>query len=254
MRTFLQQRLQPLESIDSYLGGIGVFDSGRGGLSIVSAIRERLPTADILYIADEAYAPYGDRSEAEILARARTIGRLLQSTKPAALVIACNTATAVAVETLRQELQAPIIGVEPAVKPAVQLTKSGTIAVLATARTLQCYRFQRLLDRFAQQTKVLTSDCPGWVQLVEEGIPDCPETVATLERVVAPLLEAGADTFVLGCTHYPFLIEPLRKLLPVGVELINPAPAVARQLCHVIEQEQRIFSAGGALRCYRTVR
>ena len=252
MQGWLSIPFLPMEAFRPMPGAIGLFDSGRGGLSVAHAIRQALPSADLLYVADEAFAPYGNRSEGEILDRARHLARLLQRAGAAMLVVACNTATAVAVDALRREFAVPIVGVEPAVKPAVELTRSKTIAVLATARTLHCNRFKSLLARFARETKVLTSDCPGWVSLVEAGCHLSPENLDTLRRVTCPLIEQNADVLVLGCTHYPFLSPLLRPLLPEGVHLLNPAPAIARQVRTLARQFDLPLSRGATLRCYAT--
>ncbi len=209
---------------------IGVFDSGVGGLSVLRHVRAMLPGEDLLYVADSAHAPYGDKSVQFIEARALAIAEFLVARDAKALVVACNTATAVAIAALRQRFDLPIVGMEPAVKPAAEATRSGVIGVLATSGTLDSGKFAELVRRFGSQARVIVQPCPGLVEQVEQGDLAGPFTRRLLEGFIAPLLEAGADTLVLGCTHFPFLEPLLRELVGKEVAIIETGAAVARQL------------------------
>lgn len=214
---------------------VGVFDSGVGGLSVVRAIRARMPDLDIYYVADSAHAPYGDKSAEYVQQRARRITAFLLDQGVAAMVVACNTATAMAVEQLRTEFQIPIVAMEPAIKPAVAATRSGVIGVLATAGTLESERYRKLLARHGQQVKVMGSICHSWVGLVESGRLSGVTARDQVAAHVLPLVQAGADTLVLGCTHFPFLVPLIQEVAGAGVTLIDPAPAVAGQLASCLQ-------------------
>mgnify|MGYP003411322147 FL=1 len=209
---------------------IGVFDSGVGGLSVLRHVRAMLPGEDLLYVADSAHAPYGDKSVQFIEARAMAIAEFLVARDAKALVVACNTATAAAITALRQRFGLPIVGMEPAVKPAAEATRSGVIGVLATSGTLDSGKFAELVQRFGSQARVIVQPCPGLVEQVELGDLAGPLTRRLLEGFIAPLLDAGADTLVLGCTHFPFLQPLLRELVGEEVAIIETGAAVARQL------------------------
>ena len=209
---------------------IGVFDSGVGGLSVLRHVRAMLPGEDLLYVADSAHAPYGDKSVQFIEARAMAIAEFLVARDAKALVVACNTATAAAIAALRQRFDLPIVGMEPAVKPAAEATRSGVIGVLATSGTLDSGKFAELVQRFGSQARVIVQPCPGLVEQVELGDLAGPLTRRLLEGFIAPLLDAGADTLVLGCTHFPFLQPLLRELVGEEVAIIETGAAVARQL------------------------
>ena len=208
----------------------GVFDTGVGGLSVLRHIRAALPAEDQLYVADSAHAPYGVKSAQFIESRALAIAGFLVARDARALVVACNTATAAAVLALRERYDLPIVGIEPAVKPAVEATRSGVIGVLATSGTLESGKFAELVQRFGSRARVIVQPCPGLVEQVEQGDLAGPVTRRLLEGFVAPLLDAGADTLVLGCTHFPFLEPLLRELAGPEVEIIESGAAVARQL------------------------
>ncbi len=211
---------------------VGLFDSGVGGLSVLAAVRDTLPNEDLVYLADSGHAPYGDKSVAEIEARAMACAGFLLGRGAKAIVIACNTATVAAARALRSRFAVPIVAMEPGVKPAVASTRSGVVGVLATRGTVQSERFQSLLADHAAGIEVVAQACPGLVEQVERGLLDSPETVALLRSYVEPLLQRGADTLVLGCTHYPFLRETISRLTGPGVQIIDTGPAVARQLRH----------------------
>ncbi|MFN7725802.1 MAG: glutamate racemase [Rubrivivax sp.] len=209
---------------------IGVFDSGVGGLSVLQALRRQLPQESLLYIADSAHAPYGDRPTAYIETRALALTEHLQQAGAKAVVVACNTATVVAVHTLRQRYALPIVALEPAIKPAVAASRSGVVGVLATSRTLESAAVQRLRQRHGGTTRVLGQACPGLVEQVERGELDSPATLALLRSFIEPLLAQGADTLVLGCTHYPFLRTQIQAVAGPGVLVLDSADAVAREV------------------------
>lgn len=211
---------------------IGFFDSGWGGLSILKTARRTLPQEDFIYVADCGFAPYGDRSHDFIVERARKIAAfLLDQKQTKALVIACNTATAEAIDTLRQERpQDIIIGVEPAVKPAVTLSKNKCVGVISTNRTAESERYHHLLERFGQNATIISKGCPGLMDCVEAGEFNTPDTKALLHKYLDPMIEQKIDTLVLGCTHYPFLAQAIRSIVGPLVTLHEPSPAVARHL------------------------
>ncbi|HEX5538968.1 MAG TPA: glutamate racemase [Methylophilaceae bacterium] len=221
-----------------YHSPIGVFDSGVGGISVLKHLRDALPNEDLLYCADSRFAPYGNKSPQAICDRAIYLAEFLMSQGAKALVIACNTATAAAVHMLRQRYSLPIIGMEPAVKPAAAATRSGVVGVLATSGTLKSAQFAALLESYGQNIQVVTQACHGLVECIERGDLASEETRQLLAQYLAPLLDAGADTIVLGCTHYPF-VRPLIEQLTAGqVSLIDTGAAVARQV------QKRLDEAG----------
>lgn len=226
---------------------VGVFDSGVGGLSVLREIRRLLPRESLLYVADSGHVPYGEKSPEYIRERSRLIAEFLLGQGAKALVLACNTATVAAVAELRERYpELPIVGMEPAVKPAAAATRSGVVGVLATTGTLKSARFAALLDRFASDVRVVTQPCPGLVERIEAGELEAPATRELLRGFVAPLLAEGCDTLILGCTHYPFIKPLLRELVPGSVSLIDTGAAVARQLQRLLAQGGLL--AGGALR------
>lgn len=214
---------------------IGLFDSGLGGLSIARAVRAVLPKHDLLYLADSAYCPYGPRPQAEIRARSLACARWLMGQGADIVVVACNTATAAAIEVLRAELSVPVVGTEPGVKPAAAATRSGNVAVLATSSTLTSDRLTRLVERFGRQVAVRTVACPGLVDLVERGRLSGSEAQATIADYVLPLRAEGVDTFVLGCTHFPLLAPLIAEVAGPEATIIDTGPAVARQVARVAE-------------------
>lgn len=208
---------------------IGVFDSGVGGLSVLRAIAARLPHERLHYVADSAHAPYGGRDAAFIEARALALAQGLVDLGARALVIACNTASVVAAARVRERFALPIVAMEPAMKPAAAVTRSGTVGVLATETTIASDAVARLAARFPEVRWKL-QPCPGLVECIERGETETPATHALLEGFVRPLLDAGADTLVLGCTHYPFVAPALRRLCGPAVTIVDPSDAVARQV------------------------
>ncbi|MEQ1674530.1 MAG: glutamate racemase [Candidatus Nitrotoga sp.] len=217
---------------------IGVFDSGVGGLSVLREIRRALPNEDLFYVADTRHAPYGDRQDEFIKDRAATIVQFLLSQQVKAIVVACNTATAVAIQNLRSRFNITLVAIEPAVKPATEITRSGVIGVLATRQTLESERFSALVEKHGGGVEILLQACPGLVEQVEAAQLDGRETHALVARYVSPLLARGADTLVLGCTHYPFLNSIIKNIAGPAVTLIDPAAAVARELSRRLASEQ----------------
>lgn len=210
---------------------VGLFDSGVGGLSVLREVRARLPDEALLYVADSGHVPYGEKSPEFIRERSQKIAEFLLGQGAKALVLACNTATAAAVADLRERYpELPIVGMEPAVKPAAAATRSGVVGVLATTGTLKSAKFAALLDRFASDVRVITQPCPGLVEQIEAGELDAPLTRELLQGWVEPLLAEGCDTLILGCTHYPFIEPVLRELVPESVSLVDTGAAVARHL------------------------
>ena len=219
---------------------IGIFDSGVGGLSVLREIRALLPCEDLYYLADSAHVPYGAKTADFIRERSGYLSQFLLERRAKAVVIACNTATAAAASLLRERLDIPVVGMEPAVKPAAAATQTGVVGVLATVGTLKSAQYAGLLERFASDVQVITQPCPGLPELVEAGRLDSSETRTLLAGYLRPLLAAGADTIVLGCTHYPFLRPLIRELTGPSITLIDTGAAVAQQL-------RRVLAAGGLL-------
>jgi glutamate racemase len=217
-------------------GPIGVFDSGVGGLSVLREIRAVLPGEDLVFVADSRHVPYGDKTAAHIRARSLAIGRFLVEEGAKTIVIACNTATAAAAETLRETLTVPIVAMEPAVKPAAAATRTGVVGVIATVGTLESARFAALLARFGAGIEVVTQPAPGLVERIEAGDLDGAETCALVERFTMPLVAAGADVIVLGSTHYPFVRPLIARIVGPDVTLVDTGAAVARQLVRVLER------------------
>lgn len=209
---------------------IGVFDSGVGGLSVLRAIRQELPKEDLIYVADSGYAPYGDRDVDFIADRATAITERLLDTGAKIIVVACNTATVVAIDQLRSWCPVPVVAIEPAIKPAAQNTKSGVIGVLATSRTLASPSVARLCAAYGRDVEILLQPCPGLVEQVEKAQLHSDVTRELLVGFLSPLLRAGVDSLVLGCTHYPFLIPLIRNIVGPELEIIDPAIAVAKEL------------------------
>jgi glutamate racemase len=209
---------------------VGVFDSGVGGLSVLREIRRELSAEDLVYIADSGFAPYGDRPVAFIMDRAEAMLRHLRQCDVKAVVVACNTATSVAVDALRARTDMPIVGIEPAVKPAALETRSRVVGVLATTQTLATVRFERLVSTYGASIEVVVQPCPGLAELVEQGAVSGPEVTALIERYVRPLVARGADVLVLGCTHYAFLSRGIQTAAGPGVRLLDPAVPVAREV------------------------
>ncbi len=206
---------------------VGIFDSGVGGLSVVAALHRRQPSLDITYIADTAFFPYGGRDAGEVSERALTLAGMLVARDIDALVVACNTASSAALERLREEFRLPIIGMEPPLKPAVEASKSGVVAVLATPGTATGERMARLHERYGSETQVFILPMPGLADLVEAGEIEGERVETMIREALAAPLAAGLDAVALGCTHYGFLRPVLDRLLPDTVQIIDAAEPVA---------------------------
>lgn len=209
---------------------VGVFDSGVGGLSVLSRIRKYLPAEHLFYVADSAYMPYGCKTSGDVKQRCLLVSEFLLDQGIKALVIACNTATSVAVQTLRTKLDIPVIGMEPPVKPAVHDSKAGVIGVLATSGTLNSDKFSRLKSRFAVQAELIVQPCPGLVELIEKGDLQSDRINILLTSYLQPLLDKGVDTLVLGCTHYPFVVPLIRQIAGDNISIVDTGDAIAGEL------------------------
>lgn len=233
-------------------GPIGAFDSGLGGLTVIRALRERLPAEQIVYIGDTAHVPYGGRPAEQIQNFSLSIARYLIETHGVkAIVVPCNTATSAAVPILRETFpHIPIIGTEPGVKPAAHATKTGVVGVLATVGTLNGNRMAQLVSTFAEGVTVLKQPCPRWVELVEEGKFDTDETIQAVRECVEPLLSRGADVLVLGCTHFPALTPIIRQVAGANVAIIDTTEAIVRRVADVVCPAPA--GSSGGLRIYAT--
>lgn len=223
---------------------IGIFDSGEGGLSVYREIFKALPNEKYIYYSDNAHCPYGDKGDEYIIERSREISRYLIGEGCEVIAVACNTATAAAIETLRREFPVPFVGMEPAIKPAAALTKSGVVGVLATACTLKTNKYLHTKAQFSAGVKVVEKVGEGLVELVESGILLGPVAEAIVGRNIAPLLREGADVIVLGCTHYPFLRETMTKIAGPDVLLLDPAPAAAKHLLDLMRERSIVHRDG----------
>ncbi len=240
------------------LGPIVIFDSGAGGLSVWREIVRVLPREVTLYVADQVHMPYGPRSEEQLRRFCTAITRYLVGQGCKAIVVACNTASAAALKHLREEFPSlPSIGMEPAVKPAAGSTKSGVVGIMATPATFQGRLFQATVGRHASSIRLINQVCDGLAEQVERGELNTPATEALLRRYLEPMLAAGADTVVLACTHYPFVIELIRRIVGPDVQVIDPAPAIARHVRRTLDERgllsrrtaagtHRFFSTGAA--------
>jgi glutamate racemase len=232
---------------------VGIFDSGVGGLSVAAEIRRSLPREHLLYVADTAHCPYGDRPLGEVRERALAVGRHLEESGAKLIVVACNTATGAALERLREAVEVPVVGLEPAVKTAATVTRNRKVGVMATSGTLRSDRFARLVRDHARGVEVLAQPCPGLADLIEEGHLDDDLLSARLDELTRPLREAGVDTVVLGCTHYAFVQHPIGRLLGPGVELVDTAPAIARRTEQLLADAGLSTASGeGSLRLLTT--
>jgi glutamate racemase len=218
-----------------------MFDSGVGGLSVLRALRAELPDQPVIYLADQAHVPYGSRSLEEVRGYCEEITRFLLDQGAAMIVVACNTASAAALHPLRRTFpDVSFVGMEPAVKLAAESTNSGVVGVLATPATFQGELYASVVERFGAGVTLLQHTLPGLVKQIEAGALDDPQTAEILDQAIQPMVARGADTLVLGCTHYPFVIPLIQRITGPGVRVIDPAPAVARQV-------RRVLGAGGAL-------
>ena len=226
-------------------GPVGVFDSGVGGLSVWREIRRALPSESTCYFADQIHVPYGPRPVDELRALSEGITRFFFEHGCKTVVVACNTASAAALKHLRDTFPGvPIIGMEPAVKPAAALTQSGVVGVMATPATFQGRLFQATVGRHAAHVRLINQVCDGLAEQVESGVLDGPEASALLNRFLDPILAAGADTVVLACTHYAFLLDAIARRCGPDVTVIDPAPAIARHLGDRLAAAHLLASAG----------
>jgi glutamate racemase len=215
---------------------IGVFDSGVGGISVLRAIREQMPEEPVIYFGDQGHVPYGSRSLEQIQNFSEAITRFLLAQGAKIIVVACNTASAAALKYLREKFpDVPFVGMEPAVKPAAEHTQTGKVGVLATPATFQGALYASVVERFANGVELLQDTCPGLVQQIEQGNLESEETRRILEEALRPMLEKNIDTVVLGCTHYPFVIPLIQQIVGNDVRVIDPAPAVAKQVQRLLE-------------------
>jgi glutamate racemase len=232
---------------------VGIFDSGVGGLSVAREIRRALPAEDLVYVADTAYCPYGDRPTDEVRARALAVGRHLEAEGAKVVIVACNTASGAALEALRETLRVPVIGLEPAVKTAIARTRNRKVGVMATAGTLRSERFARLVRSYADGVEVVAQACPGLADLIEQGHLEGATLDARIGELTRPLRDAQVDTVVLGCTHYPFVEAAIRRALGDDVEILESGPAIARRLAQVLDERALRASGGdGSLRVSTT--
>lgn len=220
---------------------LGVFDSGIGGLAVLREIHELLPAEDLVYFADQAHVPYGSRSLDEVRMLSEEITRFLLQEDAKLIVLACNTASAASLHYLRVIFpQTPFIGMEPAVKPAAEITRSGVVGVLATPATFQGELFASVVDRYAEGIRVLQSTLPGLVEQIESGNLTGEAVEQILQAGIEPLLERGADTLVLGCTHFPFVLPAIEALSGEGIAVIDPSPAIARRARQVLKTKNAL--------------
>jgi len=217
---------------------IGIFDSGIGGLSVAQAIRQALPHERLLFFGDNIHIPYGERSPEELLDFSRAITKALLARECKLIVIACNTASAAALAPLRKEMPyVRFVGMEPAVKPAAESTRTGVVGVIATIATAQSAVFENIVERFAQGVRVVRQACPGLVRQIEAGELDTPKTEALLRGWLEPMVAEGIDALVLGCTHYPYVRPLIERICGTGVRVIDPAPAIARHVARWLRED-----------------
>jgi glutamate racemase len=234
---------------------IGIMDSGVGGLSVLRHIWDVLPAENLIYFADQEHVPYGSRPAGEIRQFSKAITLFFLDQEAKVVVVACNTASASSLNFLRRTFpQVPFVGMEPAVKPGAERSTEGKIGILATAGTFGSRRYASLMARYAQGVFVFEDPCPGLVEQIEAGELASLETERILWRALEPMLAAGVDTIILGCTHYPFVLPLIQQLVGPGVSVIDPAPAVARQVKRVLQGRSLLAQTAGAgtLRVYTT--
>lgn len=222
---------------------IGIFDSGVGGISVLKEIRRLLPGEDFLYFADSAHCPYGVKPPENIRRRTTKITEFLIGSGAKVIVAACNTASIAGLDYLRQHFSVPIVGMEPAIKPAAEITRNGRVGVLATGVTINGERFNSLLTRFAGGIEVINVPCPGLVEQVEMGLLNAPETAELLHKFLHPLINSAVDTVVLGCTHYPFLRPLVESIMGPEVKVIDTGCAVAKRVQQVLQSEDLLAEA-----------
>ena len=220
---------------------VGVFDSGIGGLSVLREIQAMLPFQPLYYVADQAHVPYGKRDLAEIRDFSFAITDFLAKKGAELIVVACNTASAAALKELREaHPHLTFVGMEPAVKPATEKTHNGVVGVLATPATFQGRLYHTLVERFAKDVKILTHTCPGLVEAIESGDIHSSNTRLILKQALLPMIEKGADTIVLGCTHFPFIIPTIRDIVGPHISVIDPAPAIAKRVGYLLNERKMV--------------
>ncbi|EGV50001.1 glutamate racemase [Candidatus Endoriftia persephone] len=230
---------------------IGIFDSGIGGLSVLRHIREQLPAEDLFYVSDSGHLPYGAKGSDFVAQRAQQITRFLIAQGAKTIVIACNTATAAAVASLRQQHTLPIIGMEPGLKPGIAASRNGVVGILATEGTLGSAKFRDLLRRHGEGARVIIRPCHGWVRQVESTDLSGPRALKVVAEEIQPLIDQGVDSLVLGCTHFPFLHQAIRQMVPAKTHIIDTGPAVAKELKRrLVEQGLLRRSTEGEVRCW----
>jgi glutamate racemase len=232
---------------------IGVFDSGVGGLSVLRAIREQMPEESVIYFGDQKHIPYGPRPMEQIRNFSKVITKFLLKEDAKIIVIACNTASTAALKYLREQFpKVSLVGMEPAVKPAAEHTLTGKVGVLATPTTFQGAMYASVVERFANGVELLQNTCPGLVEQIEQGKLNHTETRRILEDALIPMLERNIDTVVLGCTHYPFVIPLIQEIVGENVRVMDPAPAVAKQVRRVLESNglKNGFTQEGNVKVY----
>lgn len=216
---------------------IGVFDSGVGGLWILKHLQAKLPEYNYIFFADQGHVPYGGRQMEEIKSFSKEISRFLINKNCQIIVIACNTASAASLKYLREKFpEVFFIGMEPAIKPAVEITHTGRVGVLATPATFQGELYNSVVERFAQDVEIFKDNCPGLVEQIEKGELEDPETRSILEKAILPMLEKNIDTIVLGCTHYPFVIPLIKEIVGEGVNVIDPTSAIVRRVTQILNE------------------
>ena len=216
---------------------VGIFDSGIGGFSVLREIHNLLPNQPLFYIADQVHVPYGKRQLSKIREFSFAITDFLASMGAQVIVVACNTASAAALKELRKEYpQLTFVGMEPAVKPATQKTHNGVVGVLATPATFQGKLYHTLVEKFARDVKILTNTCPGLVEVIESGEINSESTRQILLRALIPMVEKGADTIVLGCTHFPFVVPVIKDIVGSNVTVIDPSPAIAKRVSYLLSE------------------
>lgn len=222
----------------SNISPIGIFDSGVGGLSVLRAIRVQMPEESVVYFGDQGHIPYGPRPMEQIRDFSEAITKFLLEQNAKIIIVACNTASAAALKSLRETFpDISFVGMEPAVKPAAEHTHTGRVGVLATPATFQGALYASVVERFANGVELFQNTCPGLVQQIEQGNLNGEETRQILDEALLPMLEQNIDTVVLGCTHYPFVIPLIQQIVGENVRVIDPAPAVAKQVRHVLESK-----------------
>ncbi len=217
---------------------IGVIDSGVGGISVLKCIRDYLPHENLIYVADSKFAPYGEKTSEEITRRVLAVFEFLDMHKIKSVVVACNTATAASIQILRHQFNYPIIGMEPAVKPASMLSKNKVVGVLATSGNLLIAKFSAILEHHGSDIHFITQPCSGLVELVEQGDFKSPDLMALLKQYIDPLLKENIDTLVLGCTHYSFLKPIIQVMMPSHIEIVDTGDAVAKHLKHILVEKK----------------